>query len=100
MEPLSLNVAQLRLAVGRLLDAIEHQLGDEVTFGVDHYWNVPNTAAYDPHSQPELDMGQVSDDVKSVRDFSATSVDEPVAIWHECEHIAGVFRAIAKTDLT
>jgi hypothetical protein len=56
---------------------------------VDCYWNGPVDEAFDPYVEPELDIGQVSDDVLSVRDFAAAPTDEPVAIWHECQHIAG-----------
>lgn len=99
MDPLILNIEQLRRAVGRVLDAAAARYGQEMRIDVDYYWNVPIDQAYNPSIDPELDMGQVSDDAQSVGDFAAGSADDPVAVWHECQHIAGVLRAIARTDL-
>lgn len=98
MNSQTLSVAALRTAVNRLLDAVEEQLGDRVELEVDYYWNVPLDKAYDPYESPVLDMGQVSDDVDSVHQFSATR-DDAVAIWHESEHLAGVLRALASRTL-
>ena len=81
----------------RTLDAIEAKFGHELAFDVDYYWNVPLTQAYRLDLEPDLDMGQVSDDSKSVGDLAA-STDE-IAIWHECQHLAGVLRAIAQEDI-
>lgn len=82
--------------MSRLLKAIEAQHGEQLTFDVEDYWNVPISEAYELDRQPGLDVGQISDDVESVREFSAS--DEFVAIWHECEHLAGLLRAIAAKD--
>lgn len=94
-----LSVPALRVAVNRLLDAVESQLGGSIAFEVDYYWHVPLDQAYDPDEEPRLDMGQVSDDVDSVHAFAA-SVDDVVAVWHEAEHIAGVLRAVASRALS
>ena len=92
-----LRIADLRAAIERTLDAVEAQYGLEVAFDVDHYWNVPISSAYDLDQAPELDMGQLSDDADTI---SATANgSDPVSIWHECDHLAGVLRALAHLDL-
>ncbi|PFG16862.1 hypothetical protein ATK74_1417 [Propionicimonas paludicola] len=43
-------------------------------------------------------MGSVVDDAASVGEF-LDRPDEPVFIWHEAEHPAGILRSIARLDL-
>ncbi|WP_332641949.1 hypothetical protein [Aeromicrobium sp.] len=97
--PGTLKVSELRAAMERLLTAIEEQIGPEIDIPVDFYWNVPNSAAYKVGKKPKLDVGSVVDDVQSVSDYASEPVDEHTAIWHECEHVAGVLRAIAQVDM-
>ncbi|PFG16850.1 hypothetical protein ATK74_1405 [Propionicimonas paludicola] len=82
----------------RLLDAIEEQFGAIVHLEDDLYWNVPLSAATAVYDTPELDMGSVVDDAASVGEFLGRP-DEPVFIWHEAEHLAGILRSIARLDL-
>ncbi|MGY0387982.1 hypothetical protein ACWZJV_13495 [Nocardioides sp. WG-D5] len=92
-----LRIADLRAALERTLDAVEAQHGPEVTFDVDHYWNVPITAAFNLDQEPDLDMGQLSDDAETISTTARGS--DPVSIWHECDHLAGVLRALGHLDL-
>jgi hypothetical protein len=94
------KVADLRTALQRLLDAIEEQIGSEIDLATDFYWNVPNQAAYQVDADPELDVGSVFDDVQSVSDYASGDANEPTIIWHECEHLAGVLRAIANLEMS
>ncbi|MFT3861465.1 hypothetical protein [Micropruina sp.] len=94
MTTTTLPVAALRTATARLLDAVEKKLGAEVLLADDFYWNVPLGEATDVHREPRLDLASVVDDAESVREFAARDRDEWVAIWHQCEHIAGVLRSI------
>ena len=100
MTTTTLPIAALRAATARLLDEVEKKLGSEVLLEDDFYWNVPLGEAPDVHGEPRLDLGSVVDDAESVCDFAAQGRDELVSIWHECEHIAGVLRSIARLDLT
>lgn len=70
-----------------MLDAAAARFGDDMRLDVDYYWNIPTDQAFNPSVDPQLDTGQVSDDVRSIRDFAAEAADEPFAIWHECQHI-------------
>lgn len=98
MSTTDLRVSDLRVAMSRLLDAIEDELGAIVHLDDDYYWNVSLSAATAVYTTPELDMGSVVDDAASVKEF-ASRRDEYVSIWHECDHLAGVLRAMARLDL-
>jgi hypothetical protein len=98
MSTTELEVSDLRTAMTRLLDAIEGKFGAIVRLEDDYYWNVPMDAATAVYDTPELDLGSVVDDAASVGEFLDRS-DEPVSIWHEAEHLAGILRSIARLDL-
>lgn len=93
-----ITVAELRSALGRLLDAVEKDLGPVLSFDEDFYWNVPVGSAPDLSREPTFDVGSVVDDVESVRQYLADD-DGETSIWHECEHLGGVLRAITRLDL-
>ena len=82
MDKPDLTVADLRSAIGRLLDA------------------VPCASASTLDTQPSLDMGSLCDDAESIRQFLSGDLDEPTIIWHESEHIGGILRAITRLDLS
>lgn len=93
-----LPVTDLRVAITKLLDAVEEELGPTLCLQDDFYWNVPLAAAASLDTPPELDLGSVVDDASTVSEF-ATRPQEFVSIWHASDHIAGVLRAIARVDL-
>ncbi len=93
------SVSDLREAVTRLLDAVEAQFGPELRFAEAFYWNVPFGEATKIYDSPKPDMGSAVDDAESVREFLARDGSEPVSIWHEADHLAGILRAIARLDL-
>jgi len=98
--PPDITVAELRSAIGRLLDAVEEQFGEELRFPVDYYWSIAPEEAFDIEGRPELlTMGQVSDDTASVRAFLNDAPDEHVVVQHESEHLRGVLQAIEHLDL-
>ncbi|MDP9822841.1 hypothetical protein [Nocardioides massiliensis] len=98
--PPDITVAELRTAIGRVLDAVEEQFGEELRFPVDYYWAIPVEDAYATYDTPKLEMmGQVSDDTASVRAFLDEPTDEYVSIVHECAHLRGVLQAIEHLDL-
>jgi hypothetical protein len=89
----------LRSAVARLLDAVEERFGPHLSFPKDYYWNVPFGRAASLDTQPTLDMGSVVDDADSMRDLLSQNAGELPVIWHEVEHITGIFRSIARLDV-
>lgn len=100
MDEPDLTVAELRSAIGRLLDAVEEEFGPALSFQEDYYWNVPCASASTLDTQPSLDMGSLCDDAESIRQFLSGDLDEPTIIWHESEHIGGILRAITRLDLS
>jgi hypothetical protein len=59
-----INIAELRLAVNRILDHIEKDLGHvSVQLDQDDYWDVPDNARYDFTKSPEEHVvGKLHDD--------------------------------------
>ena len=48
--------------------------------------------------EPKLDIGSVSDDAASVRDYLTSDPEEFVSIWHEADRIVEILRAVARLD--
>lgn len=91
-EPFTVDISELRVATARALDAVEASLGSTVTLSGDHYWHLPVEDAFDLTSEPDtLTVGQVTDDLESLRD---RRVVEPNEARHELAHLIGVLRAI------
>lgn len=93
----TITVATLRQACERLLDAIEQRHGAELHLDAGLYWTISS----DPrqvHDEAVVGAGDLVDDLASVHDFVGCATDEPVAIWHEINHLTGVLTAIAALD--
>jgi hypothetical protein len=92
-------VASMRAAAERLFDAVEEQYGPEPEFDDDHYWLIELDDVFNLDRDPRLGVGQLSDDVESIRDFLERPEDEYIAIWHEMSHLIGLLTAVARRDL-
>ena len=79
---------------------MEARFGSEVHLEDDYYWNVPLGEDTTVERGPRLDLGSVVDDAASVHEFATGDRDEDASLWHECAHIAGVLRSIARLDLS
>jgi hypothetical protein len=92
-EPLTVNIADLRTALGRALDATERRLGSEVMLDVDYYWHLPVEDAFNMAGEPQtFTVGQVSDDLGvTVQDVHERVPEEA---WHDLSHLVGVLRAL------
>ncbi len=91
-EPLVVRISDLRLALGRVLDATEKLLGSEVALHADHYWHLPVDAAFDLTTEPlALTVGQLSDDLEA---FRKPGDGVPESAWHDLSHLVGVLRAL------
>lgn len=92
-----ITVSELRVAIGRILDVVEREFGEELRFPVDYYWHVEVEDAFALNHKLKLSsMGQISDDESTVRDFVNESPDDDneVVLVHEIEHFAGLLKAI------
>lgn len=95
-ETITVDIADLRSALSRALDATEARLGPEVSLAVDHYWHLPVEHAFDLTSEPStFTVGQVSDDLDEA--VHAESDRIPEAAWHDLSHLIGVLRAVEFT---
>jgi hypothetical protein len=85
MSP-TVTIAELRGSIARCLDLCEQRLGPELDLGADHYWLVETDAAFDMTATPQLGVGQLTDDVESLRTSPARG---PEDVWHELNHLLG-----------
>ncbi len=72
----SVTVAELREALGRLLEAVEIRFGSAVSLGADHYWLLEPQAMFSLEGKPEVNAAQLSDDVATIRELLARPEDE------------------------
>lgn len=100
-EDLRVTIDDLRLALGRILDAMEDKHGTSVDLGVDYYWMLDDEAAFNMVDKPELhlEVGQLSDDLEELTGFLQRDPDEDVIIWHDLGHVCGLLRRLAALDL-
>jgi hypothetical protein len=91
----TIAVADLRVALSKVLAEAERELGPEIDLGADAYWDVPAEVAYSVTSDPpgELVVGQLADDAESVRQIVAS---DEVLVWHDLAHLAAVLRRVAE----
>ena len=89
-----LDLAALRQAVNKCLDACREQFGEHVDLGADGYWLVEPGAAFDLTREPVVGVGQLSDDLDEVVAIN-NEQDDARAIWHELGHLLGPLARLA-----
>ncbi|RIJ70513.1 hypothetical protein D1871_18835 [Nakamurella silvestris] len=95
---LTVEVAELRAALTRVLDALEHRFGVEMTFEFDLYRALPVEEAFDILGpEPAYTMGSLADDLQSMLSYN-TEPEPTESIWHEIAHLGGILRAIEHRD--
>ena len=83
-SPLTVDLAELRRAIGIVLDDIEATVGSRVELPSDFFWTVLAPAKFDLLDTPEPTIGSLADDVHWVRDLRAgdrTDVLAYQAVW-------------------
>lgn len=90
-----INIAELRLVVNRILDHIEHDLGQaHVKLDEDNYWDVSNEERYDFTKTPNsFEHGQLHDDWEFL---SSILNDKDQAVTLMLIHVAPLLRRIAE----
>lgn len=64
----------------------------------DLYRTAPVVEAFDVAGpDPQWTLGSLVDDVDSVNGFMASG-GQPIAVWHELAHLAGILRALELVD--
>jgi hypothetical protein len=93
-KPAVISLSDLREALRRLLDAAEEQFGAVIDLDADHYWAIDSRGAFDLSTDPEVDVGQLSDDTATVRDLLARE-DGEIFLWHDLDHLIAILQRIA-----
>ena len=89
---ISITTAEVRTAMEVLCDSLERELGSSINLAADHYWHVGADEAFDLSTTPAVLVGQLDDDVQSVRSMIDSA--DPV-LWHDLDHLIGVLRRLA-----
>lgn len=72
---LEIRVVELRNFATRLLDHLEATHGATVHLDVDYYWSAPQDQRYDVSEQPELTIGQLSENLDFLRRIDSGQSD-------------------------
>jgi hypothetical protein len=94
------SLVQLRQGLSILLDEIERQYGPTVDLDADYYWSItPGDAfRFETGGAPEPTVGQLTDDIASLREMLVSDTDRPVVIWHDLAHVIGLLTRLAALD--
>lgn len=87
-NPTVVSTSELRAALDNLFALIEQELGTKIELSADHYWHVGSGDAFDLGGEPSLLVGQLSDDLESVRSMTGP-------LWHDLDHMIGILRRLA-----
>jgi hypothetical protein len=95
------SLADLRQALVSLLDEIEKRHGKVIDLDADYYWTIGPWESFrlDADPVPEPTVGQLTDDVRSMRDILTGSADRAVVVWHDLTHVIGILNRLAAIDL-
>src|SRR4051812_9274949 len=95
------SLEELRQALTQLLDAVEQGHGPTVDLNADYYWTISPADAFrfDVDGAPEPTVGQLTDDIQSVRDMLEETQDAPMAVWHDLAHVIGILNRLAALGL-
>ncbi|MEV4532469.1 hypothetical protein AB0J82_01400 [Asanoa sp. NPDC049518] len=94
------SVAELRSALDLLLREVERRHGPQVDLDGGLYWTVwPGKAHRFDGEPPQVTVGDLTDDVESVRELLSRDPDEGVYVWHDLTHVVGVLTRLAALDL-
>lgn len=92
---MTVSFAEIREALDLVLAEAERRLGPVVACKPDYYWALPPDISDVDASPPEPSLGQLSDDIQSIRGFLTEREDgDHIIVWHELMHLCGVLRGI------
>jgi hypothetical protein len=94
------SLADLRHALASLLDEVERRHGKVVDLDADYYWTIGPWDSFrlDALDGPKPTVGQLTDDVESMKDMLAGRDDREIAVWHDLTHIVGILSRLAALD--
>ncbi len=88
-----LELAKLRAATEMLFDHLKETGYDSVEIPHDYYWHIHAPELYDPYAQPELTLGQLTDDWTSLEKILQNEID-PLAYDLVC--LSALLRAVGE----
>lgn len=94
----AISLPVLRAALAEVIDAIEDVNGPVVRVHADHYWTLFVREQFTVSDAPPAPtVGQLTDDVESVRGVMASGGREPV--WHLLQHVMGLLAGVGAATL-
>jgi hypothetical protein len=96
-NPAEIAVSELRTAVARMLDAVEAEHGSSVDLDADLYWWLDPVEMFDMTADPQIEVGQISEDVEDTRGV-LTREEGEIWLWHDLAHLAAIFLRLAALD--
>ncbi|MET7403909.1 hypothetical protein ABZS66_61645 [Dactylosporangium sp. NPDC005572] len=94
------SLGDLRQALALLLDEIEKRHGKVIDLDADYYWTIGAWDAFrlGAVGVPEPTVGQLTDDVRSMRDMLTAPGDRTMVVWHDLAHVIGILNRLAALD--
>lgn len=97
---LRVSVAELQQALAVLLGEVERRHGLFVDLNADHYWTIAPSDSFRVGTEevPQPTVGQLSDDIQSMRDMLTGSRERAPILWHDLAHVIGILNRLAALD--
>ena len=94
---MQISIEKLKALADLLLSHVEESGSKTIEIGDDYYWDVPESARYNPSDKPiDLTIGQLSDDVSELRRMLAG--DTPV-LGYGLVWLSAVLRRVGETSV-
>jgi hypothetical protein len=99
-DEVRVSMTEVRKALASLLDEIERRHGPVVELDADYYWTIGPWDSFrvDTGDVPQPTMGELTDDIQSMRDMLTGSEDRAVVVWHDLAHVIGILNRLAALD--
>ena len=95
----SIRLDEMKGFADRLFDVLRRSGFESISVPQNVYWTVHSSDAFALAEAPSPTMGDVWDDVSDLRSELVDAYDETVCVWHVCEHLGGLLKALAAADI-
>lgn len=93
-----MKIDDLKEIINILLLRVKENIGDEISFSNDYYWDIANNQLYDPYNMPtDITLGSLYDDISEVDRLLLSSDD---AIVYDLKRIAEILKALSAENST
>jgi hypothetical protein len=97
--PNSIQLSEIKGFTDRLFDILRRSGIESVSVPQNFYWTVHSSDAFASAEPPAPTMGDIWDDLADLKWELVGTPDEAVSLWHACDHLAGLMKAIASADI-